>query len=144
MAVLACVVLAGCASSPPPPPTFCATLAGAGPQSDALDPDARGRAVLAFPDATSVRFRVQTSGIGEVIATHIHRGGKGENGPMAREINPGFKGDSFEGATTGLPPELVSEIREHPDRFYLKLHSLRFPGGAIRGQLVPCRERVER
>jgi hypothetical protein len=142
LALAACIALAGCASSAPRPTTLCAELAGAGPGSDALDPDATGKAVLQLTDSASVHFRVQTTGIGTVIATHIHRGEKGVNGPMAREINPGFPGDSFRGEASGLPPELVAEIREHPERFYLKLHSLRFPGGAIRGQLVPCRERV--
>lgn len=118
---------------------MCANLAGAGPESDARDPEARGRAVLQFIDPTTLRFSVQTIGVGTVVATHIHRGAAGVNGPMAREINPGFSGDSLEATAAGLPPELVSEIRENPDRFYLKLHSLRYPGGAIRGQFVRCR-----
>ena len=128
----------GCATSRPA--TLCATLAGAGPESDARDPDARGTAVLQLGGAHTVKFFVQTTGIGTVIATHIHRGGEGVIGPMAREINPGFPGESFRGAAADVPAELVAEVREHPERFYLKLHSLRFPGGAIRGQLVRCRE----
>jgi hypothetical protein len=127
----------GCAASRPP--TFCVSLAGAGPVSDARDPEARGSAVLQFTDPTSVRFSVRTTGIGTVIATHIHRGAAGVNGPMAREINPGFPGDAFSGTASGIPPRILTEVRKNPSAFYLKLHSLRFPGGAIRGQLVRCR-----
>lgn len=130
----------GCAANRPP--TFCVSLAGAGPESDARDPDASGSAVLQFTGATSIRFSVRTSGIGSVIATHIHRGTAGVNGPMAREINPGFPGDSFSGIASGIPSELLDEIRKNPSAFYLKVHSLRFPGGAIRGQLVKCRNSV--
>lgn len=142
LAVAFLILPLGCASAPPRPPTLCARLAGAGSGSDALDPEATGDAVLELSDATTIRFRVRTQGIGTVIATHIHRGERGVNGPMAREINPGFPGDSFRGEAAAIPADLVTEIREHPDRFYLKLHSLRFPGGAIRGQLVPCREKL--
>ncbi len=141
IAVIACLLAAiGCASSRPD--TFCARLAGAGPESDARDPNAKGSAVFQFTDPTTLRFAIRTIGVGTVVATHIHRGAAGTNGSMVREINPGFTGDSFEGTATGLPPELASEIREKPGQFYLKLHSLRYPGGAIRGQLVRCREKL--
>ena len=129
----------GCAANRPR--TFCVALAGAGTESDARDPEATGTAVLEFTDATTVRFSVHTKGIGTVIATHIHRGPAGLMGPMAREINPGFEGDSFRGTASGIPPEIVADILKRPSGFYLKLHSLRYPGGAIRGQLVGCKKR---
>jgi hypothetical protein len=140
LAAAALVTLSiGCAANRPR--TFCVALAGAGTDSDARDPDASGTAVLEFTDATTVQFSVHTKGIGTVIATHVHRGSAGVMGPMAREINPGFEGDSFGGTASGIPPEIVADILKNPSGFYLKLHSLRYPGGAIRGQLLRCKKR---
>jgi hypothetical protein len=133
-----------CASSSPHAPTYCVRLAGAGPESDARDPDAKGKAVLEIADPTTIRFLVQTRNLGTVIATHIHKGRAGVIGPMAHEINPGFEGDRLRGVATNVPPEVVADIERNPSAYYLKLHSLKHPGGAIRGQLAPCRSEALR
>jgi hypothetical protein len=122
-------------------PTYCASLAGAGPASDALDPAATGFAVLRVESPTAIRFLVRTSGLGTVVATHIHRGEACTNGPMAHEINPGFTSESIRGIAANLPPELVADIEARPSSYYVKLHSLKYPGGAIRGQLAKCRSK---
>lgn len=127
---------AGCATAPSVP-AYCADLRGAGPDSDALDPDATGSARLEFEGST-IRFRVRASpNLGKVVATHLHQGAEGVNGPMVHELNPGFTGESFEGSTV-VPPALASAVLANPSAYYFKLHSLKFPGGAIRGQLESC------
>jgi len=126
----------GCAAAPRPP-EYCAELRGAGPGSDALDPDASGSARLVV-GGTSIRFHVTTSAnLGKVVATHLHNGTAGVNGPMAVELNPGFSGEVLDGSVS-VESDLSARILANPSQYYVKLHSLKFPGGAIRGQLHPC------
>lgn len=124
----------GCASTRPA--GLCAELRGAGPESDALDPEARGRARLDL-QGTTVHFAIEVDGTGKIVATHIHKGRAGENGPVVKELNPGFSTESSSG-TADLPKELASDLARDPSAYYVKLHSLKFPGGAIRGQLGRC------
>ena len=132
--LLLCAIALGCASLRPA--GFCAFLRGAGPESDALDPDARGSARLDLQGRT-LRFEIRVEGTGKIVATHIHKGRTGENGPVVKELNPGFSTESSSG-TAQLPEELARELASDPSAYYLKLHSLKFPGGAIRGQLEDC------
>jgi len=126
----------GCATAPRPP-VYCADLRGAGPASDALDPDATGSARLELT-GSSIRFHIRTStNLGKVVATHLHQGAAGINGPIAVELNPGFTGETVEGSIP-IEGDLSSRLVANPSRYYVKLHSLKFPGGAIRGQLHPC------
>jgi antitoxin (DNA-binding transcriptional repressor) of toxin-antitoxin stability system len=127
--------LAGCASARRTP-AYCAELRGAGPGSDALDPEASGSARLEFDGAT-IRFQIRTANLGKVVATHLHAGPAGVNGPMAHELNPGFLGETFEGSTV-VSEELARAVLANPSQYYVKLHSRKVPGGAIRGQLHPC------
>ena len=128
---------AGCASREHRP-TLCARLAGAGPTSDAQDPEHRGFALLTLRK-TAIGYSIESPGLGTVVATHIHHGPAGTNGPMVWEINPGYQGDRMRGQATGLPPGAIALIAADPGEYYIKLHSLAYPGGAIRGQLEPCR-----
>jgi hypothetical protein len=125
----------GCATAPRVP-AYCAELRGAGPASDALDPAATGSARLELGGA-SIRFHIRAANLGKVVATHLHQGGAGVNGPMAIELNPGFTGDVLDGSVP-VESDLSARILANPSQFYVKLHSLKFPGGAIRGQLRPC------
>lgn len=128
----------GCATAPRAP-EYCAELKGAGPGSDALDPDASGSARLVVGGA-SIRFHVTASpNLGKVVATHLHQGGVGVNGPMAIELNPGFSGEVLDGSIP-VESDLAARVLANPSQYYVKLHSLKFPGGAIRGQLHPCGE----
>lgn len=132
---------AGCVSAGPRA-TLCAHLEGAGPTSDALDPEHGGLAVLHLEN-TAIRFSIDAPGLETVVATHIHHGSAGTNGPMLWEINPGYKGDSVHGSASGIPPGVIALIAREPAEYYVKLHTLKFPGGAIRGQLAPCATQPE-
>ena len=132
---LAALVTAGCASAPHPA-AYCAELRGAGPGSDAIDPEATGSTRLEI-EGTTIRFRIRTKDLGKVVATHLHAGVAGVNGPMTHELNPGFTGELLEGSTT-VASEVAAAVVANPGGHYVKLHSLKFPGGAIRGQLRPC------
>ena len=128
------------ACAPPPASrvvTLCADLAGAGPSSDATDPDHRGMAILTLTP-TAIHYEIHAPGLGKVTATHVHHAEPGFNGPMLWELNSGFEGESAVGDTTEIPHGVIALMETYPREFYVKLHSVAYPGGAIRGQLVPC------
>ena len=136
-AILLLIVASACTTTGRRTPILCADLKGAGPGSDALDPEASGSARLEVGGA-SIRFHVRTSpDLGKVVATHLHQGEAGVNGPMAVELNPGFAGQLLQGSIP-VESDLAARVVANPSQFYVKLHSLKFPGGAIRGQLQPC------
>jgi len=86
----------------------------------------------------SIRFHVTTSAnLGKVVATHLHQGAAGVNGPMVVELNPGFTGTVLDGSIP-VDGDLSVRVLANPSQYYVKLHSLKFPGGAIRGQLHSC------
>ncbi len=97
----------------------------------------------------SVRYRLGQEGT--ITAMHIHRGAAGVNGPVV--IDSGLPG-RIENTTAGeiktqgvlarspATTELIKEILANPAGFYVNLHTLRAPGGEIRGQLMPAQEIV--
>jgi hypothetical protein len=128
---------AGCASARPA--VLCAHLEGAGDSStDALDPVHQGDAVIRL-EKNAIRFSISAPGLATVTATHIHHGASGTYGPMFWEINSGYKGEAIRGTAAGVPPGVIALIARDPSEYYVKLHTPEFPGGAIRGQLAPCR-----
>jgi len=134
---LALVASAAACAHAPRAVTLCAQLAGAGPGSDATDPEHRGSGVLRLT-STTIHYEIESPGLGKVIATHIHHGEAGVNGPMLWELNAGYTGESARGDAVEIPPGVVALVAKYPGEFYLKLHSVAYPGGAIRGQLVRC------
>jgi hypothetical protein len=110
------------------------------------DPDGRGRA---FVDTgrTRVCFAVLWSNIGAPIFAHIHRGVAGVNGPVVVLFfdvpeAPGSPPAALPaeitavgGCVDGQSAAVLREIRRHPSAFYVNVHNVEFPGGAIRGQL---------
>ena len=98
------------------------------------DPDGRGKArVRVRPRAGRVCFRLRWRNIADPTAAHIHRGRRGEAGPVVVTL---FEGEARRrGCVEGLDRDLLREIRRHPRRFYVNVHNAEFPNGAIRGQL---------
>jgi hypothetical protein len=76
-------------------------------------------------------------GIGRPNAAHIHRGGRGKNGPIVIDLKPSFRGTRTRVSSKCVPAKasIVAAIRRNPAGFYANVHTQRFPGGAARGQL---------
>lgn len=103
--------------------------------------------------AGSVDFRVRYR-LGQettITAMHIHRGAAGVNGPVVIDSGlPGRVENTQTGSlnTQGLLPktaaatDLIQEILANPAGFYVNMHTLRAPGGEIRGQLMPAEQVV--
>jgi hypothetical protein len=75
--------------------------------------------------------------IQDPIAAHIHRGRPNVNGPIVIPLTPPETGDpgSSSGCVTPEDEELLPQIRAHPRRYYVNVHTQDFPNGAVRGQL---------
>jgi hypothetical protein len=110
------------------------------------DADGRG---LAFVDTgrTRVCFALAWTNIGPPIFAHIHSGVAGVNGPVVvlffdvpepAGSPPAALPDTINaaaGCAGGQSPALLRDIRQHPSAYYVNIHTVEFPGGAIRGQL---------
>ena len=104
----------------------------------AADPDGSGTAKLRLDAAKrKVCFTIKVKKIDQVVAAHIHAGGKSvANGPIKVELIGAPKsGKTFTGCTKNVPKKLIRKILAHPSRYYVNVHTPAFPSGAVRGQL---------
>lgn len=75
---------------------------------------------------------------GDVTALHLHAGARGSEGPISI---PFFNDQHFPGAQHTFSgcahssPDQTNAVINNPAGFYLNVHSIQFPDGAIRGQL---------
>jgi len=96
-------------------------------------PDSFGTANV-FVDMGSGRlcYRLGYDGINRPSAAHIHRGGPGQAGQPVIDLHPEANGDE---GCVGADPTALRNLRDHPEAFYLNLHTAENPDGAMRGQL---------
>jgi translation initiation factor IF-2 len=96
-------------------------------------PNAFGTANI-FVDVPNGRlcYRLSYDGINQPSMAHIHRGGPGQAGPPVIDLRLDANGD--EGCVPG-DPTVLHNIADHPEAFYLNLHTPDYPDGAMRGQL---------
>jgi hypothetical protein len=99
------------------------------------DPDGSGGAVVTI-DGTTLCFGITVKNIDQPVAAHIHSGKKHDNGSVVVPLTQPSTGDP--GASSGcvtVAAPLAAEIAAHPKRFYVNVHTVAYPGGAVRGQL---------
>jgi hypothetical protein len=94
----------------------------------------RGTARITLDDGKGrVCYRIRLHHVGVATMGHIHQGRKGVAGPIVVPL--------FTSATrrphgcVSAKRSLIHAIRRHPGRFYVNVHTARFPAGAARGQL---------
>lgn len=99
------------------------------------DPNGRGVArVTTNLERQTVCFRINMSRVGTVAAGHIHRGERGEVGPVVVEL---FSEATRKprGCARGVAQATIRMIERNPGDFYVNVHNKRYPDGAVRGQL---------
>ena len=113
-----------------------ANMSGA-QETDPGDPNGTGTAKLRLDRAKKrVCFTIRVRDIDDVVAAHIHRGGRGVAGGIEVDLIGGPEpGERFTGCTNGVAKRLIGEILDKPRRFYVNVHTEAFPAGAVRGQL---------
>lgn len=103
------------------------------------DPDGSGTMELTLNQGQGeICFALDVDDIVSPTRAHIHRGEAGVNGPVVvfffDTVIPDPIPVAFDGCVD-VEKDLVKEIRQHPEQFYINIHNSEFPGGAIRGQL---------
>lgn len=71
-------------------------------------------------------------GIDKVTASHIHVGKAGTSGNVVVAF---FAGPLKTTGCVAAPAKVVAGIAKNPKGYYVNIHTLKYPAGAIRGQL---------
>ena len=110
-----------------------ATLTSTEQVGRAGPPRGTGAATLSLrPITNEVCYNVIIRGI-TGTAAHIHKGAKGENGPVA--VPFAAPKDSTSTGCAKVEAMLLTDIGTNPTAYYINVHTADFPQGAIRGQL---------
>jgi CHRD domain len=116
--------------------TLTATLMGGAAETPAGDPNGSGTASITIDPATrQVCWNITVTNIAPAVASHIHAGAAGVNGPVVVPLDT----NGFTGTTTGCVAAPATAdlqaILANPAGFYVNVHTADFPAGALRGQL---------
>ncbi len=99
------------------------------------DPDGSGLAIITVhPEIDTVCAELRVQRIEAAAAAHIHQAAFGVNGAVVMTLpTPGADGRAT--ACTAVTNELADQIAANPSGFYVNVHNVAFPSGALRGQL---------
>jgi CHRD domain len=86
-----------------------------------------------IPSKKKVCYSLTWSKIGTALASHIHKGAKGTSGPVVIPLSLATP-VKHSGCVTAKK-SLILAIQAHPSRYYVNVHTAKYPAGAIRGQL---------
>jgi hypothetical protein len=116
-----------------------ATLTGAKEVPGPGDPDGRGKAQIRL-QKDQICFDLSWRNIEPPNMAHIHVGPPDAAGPVVLlffDVRPATLGSSVSsvGGCATADPVLIANIRNNPAGYYVNIHNVPFPGGAIRGQL---------
>ena len=111
------------------------TLSGA-EEVPPADPDGSGYASIWLnAGQRTVCWEWSVEDIATPTAAHIHKAPAGQNGGVVVPLMPVPGEFSASGCATGVDKALIKDIIKNPHQYYVNVHNLEFPGGAVRGQL---------
>jgi CHRD domain len=85
------------------------------------------------PGKGQVCFTIKVKKVGTMVMGHIHKGGKGVAGPI---VVPLFTSPTkHPKGCASASKTMIRAIAKHPGRYYVNVHTQKFPAGAARGQL---------
>jgi CHRD domain-containing protein len=76
-------------------------------------------------------WRLSVHGTDKPRAAQIHKGNPGEFGALIVSLGHRYKSRGCEHVRAAV----LAQVAQHPESFYLEVHTRRFPTGAVRGQL---------
>lgn len=98
-------------------------------------PDASGTAqVTVDADAAQLCYTIAVEGLEDVQAAHIHAGAADVAGDVVVPLEAPV--DGTVDACADVEQQLLTEIEETPEEFYVNVHTSEFGDGAVRGQLT--------
>lgn len=87
-------------------------------------------------DGRQLCYGIQVKNIDNPVASHIHKAGRNAAGPVVQELDAPATGDpGASSACVRVSRSLARDLRRHPGRYYVNVHTAKFPNGAVRGQL---------
>jgi hypothetical protein len=117
-----------------------ARLTGAAEVPGPADSDGEGQAwIVLFPEQGQVCFTLTVERVEPLTAAHIHVAARGQAGPVVVPLTPLAPSGASAGCVSA-EAQLIRAIRQHPSAYYVNVHNLPFPGGALRGQLHPLND----
>ena len=128
-ALAALTVTAGATAAMQKGGSLHATLTGAA-ETPKGDPNGRGTAEVKIT-GRKVCWEIHATGVTKLLAAHIHKGRSGTSGPV---VVPFGKNFASKGCTT-TTAATAAAIERSPGAYYVNVHNLRYPAGALRGQL---------
>jgi hypothetical protein len=122
------------------------TLTGAAEVPGPGDPDGSGTATLRLnPGLREVCYDIVVANIAEphepapgIGSAHIHEAPAGSAGPVVVGLEATFVPTNGGFAASGCVSasrERILDILRNPEQYYINVHNLEYPGGAVRGQL---------
>jgi hypothetical protein len=97
-------------------------------------PKGTGAAVIAFHGSSLVCWRfTHLHGFINATVAHVNFGAKGKSGSVVVPLSTGPR--MHHKGCVPISPALVKTIEHNPTDYYVNIHSMQYPGGAVRGQL---------
>lgn len=108
-------------------------LSGAAEVPGPGDPDGRGFAFVRWDtDSGMICYHVFVRRIAPATAAHIHVGDENTAGPIVQALEAPTDGYS---AGCVDNDALATALADNPDNYYVNVHNVDYPAGAVRGQL---------
>lgn len=109
-------------------------MTGAAERPGPGDPDGSGTATFAVnPGQGEVCYTLTVTGIEPATAAHIHRAPVDSAGPVVIPLTAPT--DGMSSGCADVTRELALELIRNPGAFYVNVHNVTYPPGAVRGQL---------
>lgn len=101
------------------------------------DPDGTGTALITINVGQGqVCWQTAVSDVAlPATASHIHHAAEGIRGDIVIVLSPPDAAGVAVGCRSGVDPALLRDILQHPDAYYVNVHTTEFPAGAVRSQL---------
>ena len=98
------------------------------------DPDGSGTFEMTINlGQGTLTYELNVTGIEEAMAAHIHSGVAGVAGDVV--VTLAAPSDGSSSGTLMISKELAREILKNPEAYYVNVHNMDYPAGALRGQL---------
>jgi CHRD domain-containing protein len=141
LAIVACSIVALVATAVPAQAQGAgvrqASLTGAKEVPGPGDSDGVGRAaVIVHPRRGVLCFIISVDNITlPAAAAHVHVGPRTVAGPVVVTLEAPDEHGVSAGCVREVARRLLRDIKQHPRRYYVNVHTSDFPDGAVRGQL---------